>query len=146
MKYTFSSVYHLYKVYFKCTEFLQGHVQSVGGVLAVSIDKPLLLSAAGARQNYWSYLDEQKRKKTSEGVELKRKELVDELEELKKKRRRLDTDVDNLVKSAESLHRKQRTLGNLCGLQSQIVWGELQKKRRWLAKTLSAKLRMLWMN
>ena len=25
MKYTFSSVYHLYKVYFKCTEFLQGH-------------------------------------------------------------------------------------------------------------------------
>ena len=24
MKYTFSSIYHLYKVYFKCTEFLQG--------------------------------------------------------------------------------------------------------------------------
>ena len=24
MKYTFSSVYHLYKVYFKCAEFLQG--------------------------------------------------------------------------------------------------------------------------
>ena len=24
MKYTFTSVYHQYKVYFKCTEFLQG--------------------------------------------------------------------------------------------------------------------------
>ena len=39
--------------------------------LAVSINKPLLLSAAGARQKYSSYLDEQKRKKTSEGVEAK---------------------------------------------------------------------------
>ena len=28
-----------------------------------------------------------------------------------------------------SLHRKQRILGNLFGLQNQIVWGELKKKR-----------------
>ena len=52
---------------------VQDHVQSVGGALAVSISKPLLLSASGARQKYSSYLDEQKRKKTSEGVELNRK-------------------------------------------------------------------------
>ena len=76
---------------------VQDHVQSVGGVLAVSINKPLLLSAAGARQKYGLHLDEQKREKTSEGVELKRKELVNELDELKKKRRRLETDVDGLV-------------------------------------------------
>ena len=66
---------------------VQDHVQSVGGVLAVSINKRLLLSAAGARQKYSSYLDEQKRKKTSEGVELKRKELVNELDELKKEKK-----------------------------------------------------------
>ena len=57
----------------------------MGGVLAVSINKPLLLSAAGARQKYSSYLDEQNRKKTSQGVELKQKELVNELDELKRK-------------------------------------------------------------
>ena len=62
----------------------QDHVLSVGGVHAVSISKPLLLSAAGARQKYSLYLDEQKRKKTSEGVKLKRKELVNELDECKK--------------------------------------------------------------
>ena len=82
-------------------KLVQGHVQSVGGVFVVSISKPLLLSAAGARQKYSSYLDEQKRKKTSEGVELKRKELVNVLDELKKKRRRLETDVDGLVKSVD---------------------------------------------
>ena len=63
---------------------VQDYVQPVGGVLTVLIDKPLLSSAAGARQKYLSYLDEQKRKKTSEGVALKRKEVVNELDELKK--------------------------------------------------------------
>ena len=85
----------------------------MGGVLAVSISKPLLLSAPGARQKYSSYLDEQKRKKTSEGVELKRKELVNEFDELKKKRRRLETDVDGLVKSADEFAEKAEATGKL---------------------------------
>ena len=85
----------------------------MGVVLAVSISKPLLLSAEGARQKYSSYLDEQKRKKTSEGVKLKRKELVNELDELKKKRRRLETDVDGLVKSADKFAQKAEDTGKL---------------------------------
>ena len=48
---------------FFAQRLVQDHVQSVGGVLAVSINKSLLLSAAGARQKYLPYLDEQKRKK-----------------------------------------------------------------------------------
>ncbi len=39
------------------------HVRSVGGVTKVEITKELLLSAAGARQKYHGYLDEEKRKK-----------------------------------------------------------------------------------
>ena len=93
---------------------LQDHVQSVGGVLAVSISKPLLLSAAGARQKYSPHLDEQKRKKTSEGVELKRKELVSELDELKKKRRRLETDFDGLVKMADEFCTESRGYWETC--------------------------------
>ena len=84
----------------------------MGGVHAFSINKPLFLSAAGARQKYLLYLDEQKRKKTSAGVELKKKELVNELDEIKNNRR-LETDVDGLVKSTD----KYRILENLCGLQ-----------------------------
>ena len=78
-----------------------------------SCGEPLLLSASGARKKYSSYLDEQKRKKTSEGVELKRKELVNELDELKKKRRRLETDVDCLVKSADEFAQKAEDTGKL---------------------------------
>ena len=98
---------------FIAQRLVQDYVQSVGGVLAVSINKPLLSSAAGARQKYLSYLDEQKRKKTSEGVALKRKELVDELDKLKKKRRRLETDVDGLVKSADKFAQKAEETGKL---------------------------------
>ena len=58
---------------------------------------------------------------TSEGVELKRKELVNELDELKKKRRRFETDVDSLVKSADEFAQKEEDTGKLCRLQSQIV-------------------------
>ena len=94
-------VENLQECSFIAQRLVQDYVQSVGGVLVVSINKPLLSSAAGARQKYLSYLDEQKRKKTSEGVALKRKELVNELDKLKKKRRHLETDVDGLVKSAE---------------------------------------------
>lgn len=92
---------------------VQDHVQYVGGVLSVSISKPLLLSAAGARQKYLLYLDEQKRRKTSEGVELKRKELVNELDKRKKKGRRFETDVDGLGKSADEFAQKAEDTGKL---------------------------------
>ena len=49
---------------------------------------------------------------TSEGVELKQKELVNELEELKKKRC-LETDVDGLVKSADEFAQKAEDTGKL---------------------------------
>ena len=42
---------------------------------------------------------------------MKQKELVDELDELKKKRRRLETDVDGLVKSADELAQKAEETG-----------------------------------
>ncbi|RXM99180.1 Trafficking protein particle complex subunit 10 [Acipenser ruthenus] len=53
------------------------HLNSVGGIQNVVITKALLLSAAGARQKYHKYLDEQKRLKENESKTLKRKSLVD---------------------------------------------------------------------
>ena len=44
---------------------------------------------------------------------MKLKELVNELDELKKKRRRLETDVDGLVKSADELAQKAEDTGKL---------------------------------
>ncbi|XP_072564133.1 uncharacterized protein [Paramormyrops kingsleyae] len=39
------------------------HIRSVGGIIKVEITKELLLSAAGARQKYHGYLEEEKKKK-----------------------------------------------------------------------------------
>ena len=71
------------------------------------------MSAAGTRQKYSSYLDKQKKKKISKGVELKRKKLVNELDELNKRRRGLETDVVGLVKSADEFAQKAEDTGKL---------------------------------
>ena len=59
-----------------------------------------------------SFHAEKRNVHTSEGVELKRKELVNELDELKKKRC-LETDVDSLVKSADEFAQKAEDTGKL---------------------------------
>lgn len=64
------------------------HIRAVGGVCKVQITKELLISAAGARQKYCAYLDEQKRERSRKTLAMKRKSLMEELDELKKKKRR----------------------------------------------------------
>lgn len=88
------------------------HVRSVGGVTKVEITKELLLSAAGARQKYHGYLDEEKRKKEQQAVDLKRKAFTDELEDLKK-RARMEVDICALEKSADEYAEKAESSGNL---------------------------------
>ena len=119
---------------------LQDHVQSVGGVLAVSISKPLLLSAAGARQKYLLYLDEQKRRKTSEGVELKRKELVNELDKRKKKGRCLETDVDGLGKSADEFAQKAKDTGKLVWITKSNSLRRTAKEKEMTRKDIEDKI------
>ena len=89
------------------------YVNSIGGLKNVSINKALLLSAAGARQKYLSYLDEQSRQKKSREILLKRKSTLDELEELKAKKKRVEKAKDSLVKSAEDYAEKAESTGKL---------------------------------
>ena len=112
----------------------------MGGVLAVSISKPLLLSAAGARQKYSLYLHEQKRKKTSEGVKLKRKELVNELDECKKKRRHLEADVDSLVKSADEFAQKAEDTGKLVWITKSNSLRRTAKEKEMTRKDIEDKI------
>ncbi|KAL2094403.1 hypothetical protein ACEWY4_009122 [Coilia grayii] len=90
-----------------------GHVRSVGGVTNVAITKELLLSVAGARQRYHSFLDDQKRASVKEIGVQKRKALGDELDELKKKRNRVKEDIGALEKSADDFADKAESTGNL---------------------------------
>ena len=77
------------------------HIKSVAGAINVEITKKLILSVASARQKYMAYLDEQKRKKEKQVVSLKRKSLLEEIEDLKTKKKRLESDSAALAKSAD---------------------------------------------
>jgi len=67
-----------------------------------------------------------------QGVALKRKEPVNDLEDLKTERRHLETDVDGLVKSGDEFAQKAEEM-------RQLVWITE-------SNMLRAKLWMLWRN
>ena len=89
------------------------HINAVGGILNVPINQPLLTSCSAARKRYERYLEQQRQNKKSEEESRKRKSLLDEIEELKEKKRRMTEDVDSLVKSADSLAEKAESTGNI---------------------------------
>lgn len=106
------------------------HVRSVGGVTKVAISKELLLSAGGARQRYHAYLDEQKRVSKQDAVDLKRKELSDELQGLKKKRAILEADVSALEKSADELSEKAEKTSSLTFISKSNSFRRTAKEKR----------------
>jgi len=83
------------------------YVAHLGGADKVDVtNKHLLLHVTSARQKYCAYLDEQKAKKAAEQHSKKRKSILDEIDELKKKKQRLQKDVDVLSASADELAEK----------------------------------------
>lgn len=78
---------------------ISDHLTSIGGISNVQISKELLCSASGARQKYHHYLEEEKCKKVREQVNLKRKAAVDEIDQMKKKSKTLNSDIYALEKS-----------------------------------------------
>ena len=90
---------------FVALRLVHDHIKSVAGAINVEITKKLILSVASARQKYMAYLDEQKRKKEKQVVSLKRKSLLEEIEDLKTKKKRLESDSAALAKSADEFLR-----------------------------------------
>ncbi len=90
-----------------------GHIRAVCGVTDVQITKELLISVSGARQKYYNYLDDQKRAVEQEKRRQKRKALADELDELKRKKARAESDIAALEKSADEHAEKAESTGKL---------------------------------
>ena len=93
--------------------FVCDHINAVDGILNVPITQSSLTSCASARKRYERYLDQQRQNKKSEEENRKRKALLDEIEELKEKKRRLTEDIDSLVKSADNLAEKAESTGSI---------------------------------
>ena len=89
------------------------HIDSVGGIQQVEMSKQLLVSAASGRQRYMAHLDEQRKKKESAEVTKKRKNLLEEIDEIKSKSKRLQNDVLSWQKSADDFSEKAEATGKI---------------------------------
>ena len=73
--------------------------------MGVSLDKDLLRScvtAKASRACYQAYLNDTAKAKATDESTRKRKSVVDEIDELKSKRRQLECDLTELLKSADT--------------------------------------------
>ena len=87
------------------------------------------MSAAGARLRYHGCLDEQKRLKERQVIDLKRKGLIDEQDDLKKKRARVGVLLKNQLRN---MQRRQMLQANRLASQNPSVSDALQKRRHLL--------------
>ena len=88
-------------------------VRSYGGVLNVPITNGLQMSAASARTKYDAYLDQEKKRKEKDLQNNKRKQAMEEVEDLKNTQKRLRANIEALTKSANQLAEKAEATGNL---------------------------------
>lgn len=77
------------------------------------ITKKLLAAAASSRQKYEKHLQDQRDKKKTDEEQRKRKHVLDEIEELKEKKKRMKLDIDSLVKSADDFNVKAEETGQM---------------------------------
>lgn len=79
------------------------HLHHVGGVTNVGMTKELLQSAGCARQRYHAYLYEENKKREHTQQTKKRQVLQDEVDQMKMKRSKLQTNINALLTSADEL-------------------------------------------
>ena len=86
------------------------HVRYVGGIDKVDVAcRELLLAASNARQKYNLYLEESEKTAEAKQSDKKRKAVCDQIEELKKKKARLQQGNSSLEASADMLLTKAET-------------------------------------
>lgn len=92
---------------------IQDYIRCVGGVDQVVVDKAMLVAAASARQRYHDYLDEEKKNQAEEAKQKTKRKLLEDLEEIKSKRKRLTDDISSLFKTADDFANAAEKKGDL---------------------------------
>lgn len=116
------------------------HVAAVGGILNVTINKQLLLSASSARQRYFQHLDDQKKEKAEREQRGVKRKLVDEVESVKKRVKQIKIDIDELFNSADKMALKAETVGNLTMLTKSNSLRRTAKEKSGLLKSIEEEL------
>ena len=81
-------------------------ISSAGGISKVPLVKEMLLSCSLARQKYMGFLENQRQLKKTEQLKRKRETLLEEVDDLKAKKKRLQCDVTALQSSADDFAKK----------------------------------------
>ena len=79
----------------------------------VKVTKKLLATASSSRQKYEKHLQDQRDKKKTDEEQRKRKHILDEIEELKEKKKKMKLDTDSPVKSADDFSVKAEETGQM---------------------------------
>mgnify|MGYP001602198842 CR=1 FL=1 len=103
------SVPNLQERSFVAQRIVVDHILSVGGVLEVNLDKKLISSVCGASAQYKAFLEDKRLAKDRELNSLKRKALLEEIDELKAKKQRLQESEVALNKSADDFALKAKS-------------------------------------
>jgi hypothetical protein len=112
------------------------HIVSKGGIVNVTISKELMLSVSAARQKYMTYLDDMRKQKLQMEQKKRKLTILDEIEDLKKKRKRLEKDIDILMKSADEMADKAENTGR-------VAWITKSNSLRRTAKNKQEELKSL---
>ena len=102
-------VENLQEDYVTVQRLICDHVDRVGGIANVNITTPILTSAASARQKYMAYLDDWRRLKEDKSISKKRQDKMNGLDDVKKRRKHIETDIVALVKSTDEFSEKAET-------------------------------------
>lgn len=119
---------------------IHDHVRIIGGLHNIVYSKELFMSASAARKRYHMHLEEEKEKRQKEQKALKRKTLMEEISDIKAKKKRMEDDVKALIKSADSNAEKAEAKGNLYFITKSNGLRRAAKDKQAELETLDQKL------
>lgn len=114
---------------------------SVGGIHNVPITEPMLKEARSARLKYETYLeDERKKKKSQESLDTRKRQL-NEIEEYRSKKQKLESSISELSRSSEKLYEKAESTGKTDFVSQANAMRRVMKEKQQQVDKLEEKIK-----
>jgi hypothetical protein len=92
---------------------IKDHIRSVGGLKNVEVSNEMINSGLGARQRYEADLNSKRDVILSAAQKRKSDSIADELQELKKNKKMIQAEVNQMTSQSKKLYEKAETTGNV---------------------------------
>ena len=92
---------------------IKDHIHHMGGLGNVLVCKEMLDSVSHARKRYHCYLEQKRSEKVASERADKRKNLEEELVQMRRKQKQVEDDIDMLLQEADKLSDKAETTRNM---------------------------------